>query len=100
MSKTNALKFLILQKLNKNKSKIDSNIHKEIAYSLNVQIINENYKITWKTKENNYEINVKESEYSFYIKSEFEQNTDKNQIDKNELNANNLVLKIIEKSIN
>ncbi len=100
MSKTNALKFLILQKLNKHKSKIYDNIHKDVAYSLNVQILNDNYKITWKTKNNNHEINVKESDYYFYIKSEFNQNSDRDQIEKNELSAENLVLRIIEKSIN
>ena len=86
--------------MNINKSKMDTITHKEIAYSLKIKIENENYKLTWKTKENNHEINIKESDFNFYVKSEFEQKTDRNQIDKNEINANNLVLKIIGKSVN
>ena len=100
MSKLNALKFLILQTLNKNKSKININTHKEIANSLNIKIEKEFFVINWFLRGEKKEISINERKFSFYVKSEFDQVYDREQIDKNEINANEITLKIISKSLN
>lgn len=100
MSRLNALKFLILQTLNKNKSKINNNIHKEIANSLNIKIEKEFFVINWFIQDKKKEIFINESKFSFYVKSEFDQVYDREQIDKNEINANEITQKIISKSLN
>ena len=100
MSRPNALKFLILQTLNKNKSKININIHKEIANSLNIKIEKEFFVINWFLQGEKKEISIKESKFSFYVKSEFNQMYDREQIDKNEINANKITLEIISTSLN
>ena len=100
MSKLNALKFLILQTLNKNKSKINNNIHKEIANSLNIKMEKELFVINWFIQDKKKEIFINESKFSFYVKSEFDQVYDREQIDKNEINANEITQKIINKSLN
>ena len=84
MSRLNALKFLILQTLNKNKSKINNNIHKEIANSLNIRTEKEFFVINWFIQDKKKEIFINESKFSFYVKSEFDQVYDREQIDKNE----------------
>ena len=43
MSRLNSLKFLLLHKLNKNSSKMSKDIHKEIAYSLNITLNDERF---------------------------------------------------------
>ena len=48
----------------------------------------------------NLEIHVDERDFKFYVKSEFDQLSNRNQIDNNESNADKLVLDIIGKSIN
>lgn len=100
MSRLNALKFLILQTLNKNKSKINNNIHKEIANSLNIRTEKEFFVINWFIQDKKKEIFINESKFSFYVKSEFDQVYDREQIDKNEINANEITQKIISKSLN
>ena len=100
MSRLNALKFLILQTLNKNKSKININTHKEIANSLNIKIEKEFFVINWFLRGEKKEISINERKFSFYVKSEFDQVYDREQIDKNEINANEITLKIISKSLN
>lgn len=99
MSRLNSLKFLLLDKLNKNSSKISTEIHKEIAYSLEITLNDEKFDIKWRIEEKNFEIQVIESDFKFYIRSEFEQIPNRNQIDKNENNAEKLVSEIIKKSI-
>ena len=56
MSKILALKFLILQTLSKNKSKIKSDLHAEIAKSLNVTKTDESLNITWIANKKNKDI--------------------------------------------
>ena len=99
MSRLNSLKFLLLHKLSKNSSKINKEIHAQIAYSLNISIIDEKFCIKWKVENKNLEIHVDESDFKFYVKSEFDQSSNRNQVDNNERNADKLVLDIIGKSI-
>ena len=100
MSRLNSLKFLLLHKLSKNSSKISKEIHTQIAYSLNISIIDEKFYIKWKVGSKNLETRVNERDFKFYVKSEFDQLSNRNQIDNNENNADKLVLDIIGKSIN
>lgn len=99
MSRLNSLKFLLLHKLSKNSSKINKEIHEQIAYSLKIFINDEKFYITWKVGNKNLEIHVDESDFKFYVKSEFDQLSNRNQIDNNENNADKLILEIISKSV-
>ena len=99
MSRIHALKFLILQTLNKNSEQIDKEKHNEIAKSLNVISRNDNLFISWQFRNKNYEIAIQDDQFIFYKRSEFDQPTDRNQIDSNEKNANEVVLKIINLSL-
>ena len=83
MSRVHAFKFLILHTLSKNKSKISGDLHFEISRSLNIRQENECMFLTWLSKGKNKEIAVDEKKFNFYIKSEFDQSTDKKQIDTN-----------------
>ena len=99
MSRIHALKFLILQTLNKNSSQIDKQKHNEIAKSLNVINRNDKLFILWKFRNKNNEIVVEDDKFTFYRRSEFDQSSDRNQIDTNEKNAKEIVLKIINLSL-
>ncbi len=99
MSKNNALKFIILQKLNQNKGLLNINLHKQIAYSLNIKIEKEFFVISWEVNNDKKELTMRESEFNFYVKSEYDQISDREQIDKNEINANEITLKIINQSL-
>ena len=98
MSRQQALTFLILQTLNKNKTKIPNDLHIEIAKSLKIIQKKERSYITWLSHGKNNEIVINDKKFSFYIKSEFDQASDDNQIDINENNARELVLEIIKLS--
>lgn len=100
MSRLNSLRFLLLNKLSKKSSKFDKEIHKQIAYSLNITLSDEKFIIKWKIEDRNLELNVVESDFKFYVKSEFDQTPNRNQIENNENNAEKLILDIISKSIN
>ena len=99
MSKVYALKFLILQTLSKNKSKLKDNLHSEIANSLKVIKKDETLKIVWSINQNKKEVLVDQNKFNFYIKSEFNEVSNTAQIDDNESNASELVSKIIESSL-
>ena len=99
MSRIHALKFLILQTLNKNKSQISGDLHIEIAKSLSITSKKECLIVTWMSKGNNKEITIDNSKFNFYKKSEFDQTSNNKQIDVNESNARDLVLKIIKLSL-
>ena len=100
MSRINSLKFLILQRLSKNKAQISEHIHKEIAYSLKIILKNNYFILQWEVDQKKFEINIDEKKFNFYIKSEFEQSSRREQIDENEINAEKLAFEIIHKSIN
>ena len=98
MSRVQALKFLVLQTLNKNKSKLSGNLHSEIAKSLQIMIIEDQLVVQWLSKGKKMKEVINNQTFNFYIKSEFEQASDVSQIEKNESNARDLVLKIIKLS--
>ena len=99
MSRIHALKFLVLQTLNKNKSKISSSLHNEIAKSLKISFTNEKLHINWNANTVAKNIVIDENKFHFYIKSEFNQTSDSKQIDVNESNAKDLVLEVIKQSL-
>ena len=99
MSRINALKFLLLQTLNKNKSKINHSLHEEIARSLNIDLKKECFILTWLSNGKSKEITIDEKKFNFYIKSEFEQSSNEKQIDLNESNAHGIVTEIIRFSL-
>ena len=100
MSRVHALKFLILQTLNKNKSKISESLHIEIAKSLNINQKNESLILSWRANSVEKNIIADEKKFNFYIRSEFDQKSNTKQIDDNEINAQDLILKIIKLSLN
>ena len=99
MSRIHALKFLVLQTLNKNKSKISNSLHNEIAKSLKISFDNEKLHINWNANSTSKNIVIDENKFNFYIKSEFDQTSDPKQIDTNVSNAEDLVLKVIKQSL-
>ena len=99
MSRLYSLRFLLLHKLSKNKSKMSEHVHKDIAYSLKISLKNNNFNLNWKVENKTFEIETSEKKFNFYIKSEFDQTSRRDQIDENEINAENLVSEIISKSI-
>ena len=100
MSRLNSLRFILLQRLSKNKSKISEHVHKEIAYSLKITLNNNNFKLYWEVDQKKFETFIEEKKFNFYVKSEFNQTSRRDQIDENEINAEKIVIDIINKSIN
>ena len=99
MSKILALRFLILQSLNKNKSKLRDELFVEIAKSLKVEKENEQISIKWFTNGVEKQIPVEKKIFDFYQKSEFKDESNVNLIDQNELSAKNIVNEVIKKSL-
>tara|TARA_B100000315_G_C14531991_1_gene566639 strand:- start:940 stop:1242 length:303 start_codon:yes stop_codon:yes gene_type:complete len=99
MSKILALRFLILQSLNKNKSKLRDELFVEIAKSLKVEKENEQISIKWFTNGVEKQIPVEKKNFDFYQKSEFKDESNVNLIDQNELSAKNIVNEVIKKSL-
>ena len=99
MSKILALRFLILQSLNKNKSKLRNELFVEIAKSLKVEKENEQISIKWLTNGVEKQIPVEKKIFDFYQKSEFKDESNVNLIDQNELSAKNIVNEVIKNSL-
>ena len=99
MSKILALRFLILQTLNKNKSKLRNELFVEIAKSLKIEKENEQISIKWLTNGVEKQIPVEKKIFDFYQKSEFKDESNVNLIDQNELSAKNIVNEVIKKSL-
>ena len=99
MSKIYALRFLILQTLSKNKSKLKDNLHSEIANSLKVIKNDETLKISWSVNKKIKEILIDQNEFNFYVRSEFNETSNIDQINDNENNAFKLISKIIKSSL-
>ncbi len=91
MSKTKALKYLILDTINKYKNSNNSEVISKIQNSLNVEDQDINYKITWRTNDANVSI-ISKSDFKFY---------ERNDIINNENNSNYLEInnKSVEKLI-
>ena len=99
MSRIYALKFLILQTLNKNKSKFSDGLYNEIAKSLKISSQKEKLFLTWEASAITKNIIIDDNKFNFYIKSEFNQTSNNKQIDINEASAKDLVLEIIKQSL-
>ena len=99
MSKILALRFLILQSLNKNKSKLRNELFVEIAKSLKVEKENEQISIKWLTNGVEKQIPIEKKNFDFYQKSEFKDESNVNLVDQNELSAKNIVNEVIKKSL-
>ena len=78
---------------------MSEHVHKDIAYSLKISLKNNNFNLNWKVENKTFEIETSEKKFNFYIKSEFDQTSRRDQIDDNEINSENLVSEIISKSI-
>ena len=91
MSKTKALKYLILDTINKYKNTNNSELINKIQNSLNVEDQDINYKITWRTNDANVSI-ISKGDFKFY---------ERNDIINNENNSNYLEInnKSVEKLI-
>ena len=67
MSRVQALKFLVLQTLNKNKSKLSGNLHSEIAKSLQIMIIEDQLVVQWLSKGKKMKEVINNQTFNFYI---------------------------------
>ena len=95
MSKTKALKYLILDTINKYKNSNNSELINKIQNSLNVEDQSNNYKISWKTNDTNTTIISKE-DFKFYERNDminYENNT--NYLEMNNKSAEKLIDKIL-----
>ena len=69
MSKTKALKYLILDTINKYKNTNNSELINKIQNSLNVEDQDINYKITWRTNDANVSI-ISKGDFKFYERND------------------------------
>ena len=68
--------------------------------SRNINQKNESLILSWKANSVEKNIIADEKKFNFYIRSEFDQKSNTKQIDDNEINAQDLILKIIKLSLN
>ena len=67
MSRVHAFKFLVLHTLSKHKSRISTDLHSEIASSLNIKHEKECMFLSWLSKGNKKEITIDERKFNFYV---------------------------------
>ena len=95
MSKTKALKYLILDTINKYKNSNNSELISKIQNSLNVEDQNINYKITWRTNDTNVSI-ISKSDFKFYERNDIINNeNNSNYLEINNKSAEKLIRKIL-----
>jgi len=95
MSKTKALKYLILDTINKYKNSNNSELISKIQNSLNVEDQDINYKITWRTNDANVSI-VSKSDFKFYERNDIINNeNNSNYLEINNKGAEKLIRKIL-----
>jgi len=95
MSKTKALKYLILDTINKYKNSNNSDVISKIQNSLNVEDQDINYKITWRTNDANVSI-ISKSDFKFYERNDIINNeNNSNYLDINNKSAEKLIRKIL-----
>lgn len=95
MSKTKALKYLILDTINKYKNSNNSELISKIQNSLNVEDQNINYKITWRTNDANVSI-ISKSDFKFYERNDIINNeNNSNYLEINNKSAEKLIRKIL-----
>ena len=95
MSKTKALKYLVLDTINKYKNSNNSELINKIQNSLNVEDQDINYKITWRTNDTNVSI-ISKSEFKFYERNDIINNENNlNYLEINNKSAEKLIRKIL-----
>jgi hypothetical protein len=95
MSKTKALKYLILDTINKYKNSNNSELISKIQNSLNVEDQDINYKITWRTNDANVSI-ISKSDFKFYERNDMINNeNNSNYLEINNKSAEKLIRKIL-----
>ena len=95
MSKTKALKYLILDTINKYKNSNNSEVISKIQNSLNVEDQDINYKITWRTNDANVSI-ISKSDFKFYERNDMINNeNNSNYLEINNKSAEKLIRKIL-----
>jgi hypothetical protein len=95
MSKTKALKYLVLDTINKYKNSNNSELINKIQNSLNVEDQDINYKITWRTNDTNASI-ISKSEFKFYERNDIINNENNlNYLEINNKSAEKLIRKIL-----
>jgi hypothetical protein len=95
MSKTKALKYLILDTINKYKNSNNSELISKIQNSLNVEDRDINYKITWRTNDANVSI-ISKSDFKFYERNDIINNeNNSNYLEINNKSAEKLIRKIL-----
>jgi hypothetical protein len=95
MSKTKALKYLVLDTINKYKNSNNSELINKIQNSLNVEDQDINYKITWRTNDTNASI-ISKSEFKFYERNDIINNENNlNYLEINNKSAEKLIGKIL-----
>ena len=95
MSKTKALKYLILDTINKYKNSNNSELINKIQNSLNVEDQDINYKITWRTNDANVSI-ISKSDFKFYERNDIINNeNNSNYLEINNKSAEKLIRKIL-----
>ena len=94
MSKTKALKYLILDTINKYKNTNNSELINKIQNSLNVEDQDINYKITWRTNDANVSI-ISKGDFKFYERNDIINNeNNSNYLEINNKSAEKLIRKI------
>ena len=95
MSKTKALKYLILDTINKYKNSNNSELINKIQNSLNVEDQDINYKITWRTNDANVSI-ISKSDFKFYERNDIINNeNNSNYLEINNKSAEKVIRKIL-----
>ena len=95
MSKTKALKYLILDTINKYKNTNNSELINKIQNSLNVEDQDINYKITWRTNDANVSI-ISKGDFKFYERNDIINNeNNSNYLEINNKSAEKVIRKIL-----
>ena len=95
MSKTKALKYLILDTINKYKNSNNSELINKIQNSLNVEDQDINYKITWRTNDANVSI-ISKGDFKFYERNDIINNeNNSNYLEINNKSAEKVIRKIL-----
>ena len=94
MSKIRSLQYLLLDTLNK--KNISNQVRTKISKSLKIKLVNDSYLISWLDNNNIKEIKVDISKFRFYSRNDIANIKSENFLEQNNLNAKEIVNKIIE----
>lgn len=99
MAKSEALKYLLLDTLNRNKKFTTKENFYEIANSLEVKITKEVYEITYLLNKEKKKINEKLSKFNFYERGDISQKKNERYLKTNNSNAKLIIENILSKKI-